>query len=70
MFNPEALMIGISLCPLPNKDNYRYLKKTVYVGGASEEGERNVRIFPLLAARRSPVSTNSRAIPPRPPNSR
>ena len=45
MFNPEALMIGISLCPLPNKDNYRYLKKTVYVGGASEEGERNVRIF-------------------------
>ena len=31
MFNPEALMIGISLCPLPNKDNYRYLKKTVYV---------------------------------------
>ena len=40
MFNPEALMIGISLCPLPNKDNYRYLKKTVYVGGAREEGER------------------------------
>ena len=37
-FNQGGRIKEISLFSLPNKNNYRYLKKTVYVG-AGEEGE-------------------------------
>ena len=43
-FNQGGRIKEISLFSLPNKNNYRYLKKTVYVGGG-RGGRDNVRIF-------------------------